>query len=107
MAIGYKLNWEEVSFKGSEIFECKEFPSVFTWVEDNKTYLRIGEKLYERRGCKEINFKLAEEFIVRKFKEAIENFETRAPHGHSNDSDAYKILKELEDLNLLVQCMFK
>lgn len=106
MAIGYKLNWEEVSFKGSEIFECKEFPAVFTWVEEGKMHLRIGEKLYERPCREGVNFKMAEEFMVRKFKEAVKNFESGTPHEHRG-SGRHEILKELEDLKLLVQCMFK
>lgn len=106
MAIGYKLNWEEINFKGSKSFECKEFPSVLTWVEENKHCLRIGEKLYERHGYKTVDFKLTEEFVVRKFKEQIENFEKSTSHEYS-DADEYDILKELEELSFLVQCMFK
>lgn len=106
MAIGYKLTWEKIPFKGSEIFECAEFPSVVTWIEEGSQYLRIGEKLYETPGGKVVDFKKAEEFIVKKFKKTIEDFEKRSPY-EDHDDQTNALLKELTKLNLLVQCMFK
>lgn len=103
MAIGHKLDWEKTLFKNSEVFECKEFPAVFTWVEKGTQHLRIGKKHYVTSGCKTVDFKKAEEFVVKKFKNVIDDFEKTT----SRDDSEAELMKELEKLNLLVQCMFK
>lgn len=108
---GYVLNWKKGSFKGTEIFECEEFPSVYTWFDSGTIFIRMGSKLFKKPCAKSLDFECVEEFLVRKSEEFLDTWYTRAEEKRHKDEKENltreALLKELEELNMLVQSMFK
>ena len=108
---GYVLNWKKCSFKVTEIFECEEFPSVYTWYEAGTVYIRMGSKLFKKPGMRALDFESVEEFLVKKSEDFLDTWYTRAEErrhkNEQNNQTREALLRELEELNMLVQSMFK
>lgn len=107
---GYILNWTKGEFKGAELYECQDIPGVYTWAEKGSLYIRIGERLFQKRGKDSVDFKCVEEFIISKCEGVLKLWNERkeAKKNEEESDEAYKaLLKELDDLNLLLSCMFK
>ena len=107
---GYILNWTKGEFKGAELYECQDIPGVYTWAEKGSLYIRIGEKLFQKQGKDSVDFKCVEEFIISKCEDILKLWNERkeAKKKEGDVDEAYKaLLKELDDLNLLLSCMFK
>lgn len=106
---GYILNWTKGEFKGAELYECQDIPGVYTWAEKGSLYIRIGEKLFQKQGKDSVDFKCVEEFIISKCEGILKLWNERKEAKKKNDVDGARkaLLKELEELNLLISCMFK
>lgn len=106
---GYILNWTKGEFKGAELYECQDIPGVYTWAEKGSLYIRIGEKLFQKQGKDSVDFKCVEEFIISKCEDILKLWNERKESKKKDDVDGARkaLLKELEELNLLISCMFK
>lgn len=107
---GYILKWAKGEFKGAELYECQDAPGVYTWAENGSLYVRIGERLFQKRGKDTVDFKCVEEFIIAKCEDLLELWYERneAKRVEEESDEARKtLLKELDNLNLLLICMFK
>lgn len=106
---GYILNWTKGEFKGAELYECQDIPGVYTWAEKGSLYIRIGEKLFQKQGKDSVDFKCVEEFIISKCEGFLKLWNERKEAKKKDDVDGARkaLLKELEELNLLISCMFK
>lgn len=106
---GYILNWMKGEFKGAELYECLDIPGVYTWAEKGSLYIRIGEKLFQKQGKDSVDFECVEEFIISKCEDILKLWNERKEAKKKDDVDGARkaLLKELEELNLLISCMFK
>lgn len=107
---GYILKWTKGEFKDAGFYECQDVPGVYTWAEKGSLYIRMGERLFQKRGKDFVDFKCVEEFIISKCEDIIKLWNDRkeAKKKEVEVDEVHKaLLKELDDLNLLINCMFK
>jgi hypothetical protein len=107
---GYILKWAKGEFKDAVFYECLDIPGVYTWAEKGSLYIRIGEKLFQKQGKDSVDFKCVEEFIISKCEGILKLWnERKGAKKKEDDVDGARkaLLKELEELNLLISCMFK
>lgn len=107
---GYILTWTKGEFKNAGIYECQEIPGAYTWVEKDSLYIRVGNKLFQKRGKNTVDFQCVEEFLMSKCEDLLKFWHDRkeAKKQKAELSEVEKsFLKRLDDLNLLIGCMFK
>ena len=108
---GYILTWTKGEFKNAGIYECQEIPGAYTWAEKGTLYIRVGNKLFQKRGKNTVDFQCVEEFLISKCEELLKFWYDRKEAKMNQDAEQSEIgkalLKELGELNLLVRCMFK
>lgn len=107
---GYILTWTKGEFKDAGIYECQEIPGAYTWAQDGSLYIRVGNKLFQKRGKETVDFQCVEEFLMSKCEDLLKFWHDRkeAKKQKTELGEAEKILlRQLDDLNLLIGCMFK